>query len=377
MEFNLILKKIKNTLTAEEVIIFNEWYSQSEIHREYFNKVKAQFGNKPTSIDTKKGWERISREINPKTKARTYWKYAAAAAIIVFVVSLPFIFKNNPSLEPSMPTLVQQPTIEIGTDKATLTLEDGSSVVLHKGEEYDAGHIKSDGEQLLYETGKAVPKNDLAFNILTIPRGGQFFITLADGTKVWLNSDSKLRYPVAFTENETRMVELIYGEAYFEVSPSSQHNGSHFKVSTKYQEIDVVGTEFNVKAYNEDPIISTTLVEGKVLVKNGQSFKNLNPGQQSQLDSSTNTFEITEVDVSNEVSWKNGFFSFKKKPLHEIILVLSRWYDVDFKVENTDAVKISFNGVFNKKQNIENILKIIENTNEVKFEIKGKTILVK
>ncbi len=376
MEFSLIFKKINNTLSAEEELNFNDWYSQSETHRQYFKGVLEQFENNRITVDNKKGWERIDQEIRKKNSTKSYWKYAVAAAIVIAVFSLPFTFKNTPSDLPPTTTLEQQATIEIGSDKATLTLEDGSSVVLQKGEHYEAGHIKSNGEQLLYDSTKTTPNVDLAYNILTIPRGGQFFISLSDGTNVWLNSDSKLRYPVAFAENQTRKVELVYGEAYFEVSPSAKHNGSHFKVSTLNQEIDVIGTEFNIKAYKEDPIISTTLVEGQVVVKSSQTFKKLIPGQQSKLDSKTNSIEISKVDVSNEVSWKNGFFSFKNKQLEEIILVLSRWYDVDFKVQNTEAVKIPFNGVFNKKQEIENILKIIENTNEVKFEIKGKTILV-
>ena len=258
-----------------------------------------------------------------------------------------------------------------------MTLEDGTKVILGEGEHYKANNLSSNGEQLVYKAGANPSDNTVAHNVLTIPRGGQFFITLADGTKVWLNSESQLRYPVSFTNSKPRKVELIYGEAYFEVSPSTDHGGSHFLVSTHEQEIDVLGTEFNIKAYKEDTFIATTLVEGRVSVKNGTTSEYLLPGQQSQMDLETDQISIGQVDVYNEISWKSGYFSFKDKPLNEIMLVLSRWYDIEVSIKNAKLKTLKFNGVFNKKQSLDDILSIIENTNEAKFETVGKTIIVK
>ena len=378
MEFKLILKKINKTLTEEETLIFDVWFSESETHREYFYKVQEHYLTAPDTVDIQKGWGEVSSKIAPKSNKAGYWKYAAAIAAVLLLGIFVFVQKPEHPVEVT-PEVVETNAIEIGTDKATLTLEDGSSIVLEKGASFKGENLSSNGEHIVYNTTTKSAEVDkpVAYNVLTIPRGGQFFITLADGTKVWLNSDSQLRYPVAFASNKPRRVELVYGEAYFDVSPSHEHNNTHFVVNTHEQDIDVLGTEFNVKAYKEDPVIATTLVEGKVLVTSADVSDQLIPGQQSRLRIGTSQMDISEVNVSDVISWKDGFFSFKDKPLKEIMLVLSRWYDIEVFIENETVGDIKFNGVFNKKQHIENILKIIENTHEVKFETKGKTVKVK
>ncbi|MBJ6367797.1 FecR family protein [Snuella sedimenti] len=378
MEFKLILKKINNTLTKEEETVFNAWFSEDETHRAYFYKVQEYYLKSPDEVDVQKGWSEVSTKINPKAKAKGDWKYAVAVAAVLLLGIFVFVEKKE---EPTVviPKVVETNSIEIGTDKATLTLEDGSNIVLEKGASFEGENLTSNGERIVYTAApkRAKENKPIAYNVLTIPRGGQFFITLSDGTKVWLNSDSQLRYPVVFAKNKPRQVELVYGEAYFDVSPSSEHNNAHFMVNTREQNIDVLGTEFNVKAYKEDTAIATTLVEGKILLKANEVSKYLAPGQQAKLSIGSNQVSISEVNVSDIISWKDGFFSFKDKPLKEIMLVLSRWYDIEFEIENETIGEVKFNGVFNKKQHIENILKIIENTNEVKFETKGKTVRVK
>ena len=148
---------------------------------------------------------------------------------------------------------------------------------------------------------------------------------LSDGTKVWLNSESQLKYPVAFNDGETRQVELVYGEAYFDVSPSTAHKGARFKVFNQSQEVEVLGTEFNIKAYKDETNIYTTLVEGKVAISAAGKNQILKPNQQSNLNLETGSIEITTVDVYNETTWIDGIFSFENKPLKEILKVLSRW----------------------------------------------------
>ncbi|WP_086478169.1 FecR family protein [Arenibacter amylolyticus] len=376
MEFKLIVKKLNNTLTKEEELRFQEWYGESEKHRDYFTKVKENYVRSPDTIDLKKGWNRLASTNKSKRVSIAFWKYSAAAAVVLLILSTVFFTKEVSKPITDAPTTSEISPIVIGSDKATLTLDNGEQIVLGKGATYEAPHINSNGEQLIYNGQSEVENTKVAYNVLTIPRGGQFFIVLSDGTKVWLNSDSQLRYPVNFMANSPRKVSLLYGEAYFEVSPSTAHGGSHFMVATGNQEVDVLGTQFNIKAYKEDSNIATTLVEGKVLVNTGAASTNLLPGQQANLDSATNQISLKEVDIYNEISWKNGFFSFKEKPLSEILEVLSRWYDVEFVIENKDAAGVPFNGVFNKKQAIENILTIIENTNEAKFKTIGKTIVL-
>ncbi|MGY8908554.1 MAG: FecR family protein, partial [Flavobacteriales bacterium] len=257
-----------------------------------------------------------------------------------------------------------------------LTLEDGTNITLTKGKQYVSNNIESNGEELVYKE-QGNPKQEIEYNYLTIPRGGQYHIKLSDGTEVWLNSESKLKYPVSFIKGESRKVELLYGEAYFDVSPSIFHGGSEFEVRTKQQEVKVLGTQFNVKAYKDESKIFTTLIEGKVLVFNGANEKILKPTDQSIINNKNNDISITTINVYDEISWKDGVFSFKDKALKDIMKVLSRWYDVNIIFKNKDIENEEFFGVLKKNQNLDDILLTIKNTNFIKnYEVDNKTIII-
>jgi ferric-dicitrate binding protein FerR (iron transport regulator) len=161
------------------------------------------------------------------------------------------------------------------------------------------------------------------------------------------------------------------------VSPSSAHNGSHFIVRTQHQKIEVLGTQFNIRAYRDDDLLATTLVEGKVIVDSGNTSADLSPGQQSIIDRSTQQLDVATVDVYNEISWKDGLFSFKDRSLEDIMKVLSRWYDVDVVFKNETLKRLTFNGILRKNLHLEEILNMVQNTNEVSYEINGKTITMK
>ena len=378
MDFRLIIKKINNTLTEEEGQIFDAWYKESKDHRSYFHKVENNYQKGIDLVDITKGWAGVSSKIKRKEKRYSIYKYAAAIVILITVGTIWFPVKENIQVHPTIDAVViQKDSIQIGTDKATLTLDDGSEIVLAKGESVETDKASSNGEQLVYTDGQESTEKIIAKNTLTIPRGGQFVLVLADGTKVWVNSETRLRYPVSFTANKTREVELVYGEAYFDVSPSTEHNGSRFVVLTDRQRVEVLGTEFNIKAYSVDKYVSTTLVEGKVLVENGMESKNLSPGHQSVLDRDSKKLGVSKVDVYNEVSWKDGLFSFENRSLEDIMQVLARWYDVEVVFEDKAIEELSFNGVFRKTLSLKEILDIIQNTNVVKYEINGKTIIMK
>lgn len=375
MEFKLIIKKLTDSLTEEEEIIIKAWMAESNTHKAYFEKVRKNYLEGSDVVDIQKGWANVSSKSIPRKREGNYWKYAAAVAAIIVLGTILFVFEEkNRELETTPLPIVKSDPIHIGADKATLTLEDGSKVVLEKGESYENDKITSNGEKLTYKSQTNGKEETVTYNILTVPRGGQFFLALADGTKVWLNSDSKLRYPVAFAANCIREVELLYGEAYFEVSRSADHNGTHFIVATQEQKVDVLGTEFNIKAYREDAVIATTLVEGKVLVEKGSVSKNLSPGQQSKLNIKTHELNVVAVDVYNEISWKDGFFSFKDKNLEDIMRVLSRWYDIEIVFKNDAVKELTFNGVFRKNQNLDEILMSIQKTEEVTYSTNEKTI---
>ncbi|SMG13987.1 FecR family protein [Arenibacter troitsensis] len=314
----------------------------------------------------------------PVKAKKTYsiLKYAAAAVLIGILATSYFLSDNkyNTPQENTPNNVVN--TVVPGTDKATLTLGDGSVVALQKGNAVKTQNANSDGEKIVYKAVGGKPK-EMVYNYLTIPRGGQFNVVLSDGTEVWLNSETQLKYPVHFEEGKVREVELVYGEAYFDVSPSTEHGGSKFRVMNKAQEVEVLGTEFNIKAYKDDTNVYTTLVEGKVVVGSGDLKQYLTPNQQSHLNLENNRIKVTVVDVNVETSWKNGIFSFKGMPLKNIMKVISRWYDVDVVFENKELESLKFKGVLDKYQSIEEILNIMTSSTINNYEIKNKTIIIK
>tara|TARA_A100001015_G_scaffold228140_1_gene257781 strand:+ start:44 stop:697 length:654 start_codon:yes stop_codon:yes gene_type:complete len=217
----------------------------------------------------------------------------------------------------------------------------------------------------------------MEYNYLSVPRGGQFSLLLSDGTKVWLNSESKLKYPVDFVEGQSREVYLLYGEAYFKVASSEKNQGDDFKVYHNEQEVRVLGTEFNIKAYKDEPEVLTTLVEGKVTVSNGKRTQEIAPGEQSRLNLETGTIHVSEVDVFSETSWMSGVFSFKKKPLKDIMRTLSRWYDMEVVFENKSLENKRFKGVLRRNQSIEEVLSVIMSSSLHSYEINDKTVILK
>lgn len=337
-----------------------------------------------SAIDKEKAWNAIEKKYKQRKEKPVFklfkksWYKFAAAAILVGVLATTYFFQDsifNTSIE-TKPTIVNTNTLEPGTDKATLTLANGEQIPLEKGASYQTSNANSNGEQIVYRSD--AQSKELAYNYLTIPRGGQFHIVLSDGTEVWLNSDSQLKYPVNFIEGKTRTVELVYGEAYFDVSPSTLHKGSNFKVFNQSQEIEVLGTEFNIKAYKDETNVYTTLVEGSVAVAFDGGKENLIPSQQSNLDILNSTVVVAKVDVYNEILWKDGVFTFEAMTLKDITKVLSRWYDTDFVFEDIAIEQNKFNGSLNRKLKINEILDIIKNFGKIKdYEINEKTIVIK
>ena len=187
---------------------------------------------------------------------------------------------------------------------------------------------------------------------------------------MWLNSESQLKYPVNFIDGETRKVELVYGEAYFDVSPSQENNETEFMVFNDKQEIHVLGTEFNLKAYKDETNIYTTLVEGSVNLSYEDIHQKLVPNQQSNFNKENNDFSVNTVDVYNEISWKDGVFSFERKTLKEMMKVLSRWYDVEIVIKNKSIENEEFVGILRKNKKLEDILNNVKNFGFIKnFEI--------
>ena len=217
-------------------------------------------------------------------------------------------------------------------------------------------------------TGGKDLRGAVAYNTLTTPRGGQYHLTLSDGTSVWLNAASSIKYPIAFTGNERRVE--ITGEVYFEV----EHNAAKpFRVICNGQTVEDLGTHFNINAYNDENAVKTTLLEGSVNVSAAGKNKMLKPGEQAQLQHGN--IRIADVDVNKVAAWKNGLFQFNDDNIRDIMRQLGRWYDVDIKYEG-NLPDWEFSGAIPRNANLSQVLDILSFV-KVHFRIDGKTIVVK
>jgi len=278
-----------------------------------------------------------------------------------------------------------QHDIAPGGNKAVLTLGDGTRIVLdtaRNGAVTAQGNmqvIKLEDGQLAYNAGNMVARGDnrnashadgsnaIVYNTLTTPRGGQYKITLSDGSKVWLNAASSLRYPSAFTGKE-RTVEIT-GEAYFEVAsltPEGGHEKMPFIVKVNDAEVQVLGTHFNVMAYSDEADVKTTLLEGAVKVRKGDASLLLRPGQQASLHPGDGIKLISDVDVDEILAWKNNLFSFNNDDIQTVMRQIARWYAVDVRYEG--KVTQHFNGNISRGVNVSKLFKMLELTGTVHFK---------
>src|SRR5690606_31303863 len=346
VDFKIIVRKIEGNLSEEESIAFDQWYGESKTHREYYHQVEKNYRLAPENIDKQGGWLKIEERLKLRSehKRKHSWRYGIAASMLM-LVSLYFFLQDNP--ENKFESIAvetdgkMESDIEVGSNKAILTVEDGSENSLEKGSVLSLENLMSNGEELVYVNdgpASGIQKTEVRYNILTIPRGGEFYLQLSDSTKVWLNSDSRIRYPVTFTEGSERKVELLYGEAFFAVKtihdPAAPAREHRFQVMTKGQKITVLGTEFNVKAYQNEEVMQSTLVEGSIELEFDGNKKRLKPNEQAVIRSGSPAIEVRSIDVYNEIAWRDGVFGFENETLEEIMNVLSRWYDVEMVFEN-------------------------------------------
>jgi transmembrane sensor len=312
---------------------------------------------------------------------RLSWNIAAAASIVVLLGLTIYFYLNFYSKPVSVvktpkEIVFNKNDVPPGSNKATLTLGNGSTITLdsaHIGELAQQGNVdivKTQTGKLAYTESSEKPTS-VSYNTLSTPRGGQHQLILSDGTKVWLNAASSITYPTAFTGKERKVI--ITGEAYFEVI----HNTAQpFKVEVDGSEIEDIGTHFNINAYEDEPSIKTTLIEGAVRVKT--AFKNalLKPGQQAVIaDNAKQQIKIVQdVNTENVIAWKEGKFRYESENIESIMRQVARWYDVEIVYRG--KVNETFTGGISRQANVSELLKILEYSNKVKFEIEGKSIIV-
>ncbi|GEP97137.1 FecR family protein [Chitinophaga cymbidii] len=296
----------------------------------------------------------------------------SAAAVVLVVAAAGYFLLREPVKQPAAGTVVEVTAdIAPGTSKAVLTLADGTTIMLD-----------STGNQILAQGGTAIRQHGgalqydasaggetIGYNILSTPRGGQFHILLPDGTGVWLNTLSSLRYPTAFTGKERRVA--VTGEAYFEVAKDAARP---FIVQVDDQsELIVLGTSFNVNAYKDEEATKTTLLEGSIKIVKGGRHAILSPGQQAQLGKS-GAIQVRETNTARAVAWKHGVFNFENASLPEVMRQLARWYDIEVAFA-TDAPRIEFVGEISRSTSLKGVLKGLEKTG-VRFRLEGRKLTV-
>ena len=223
-------------------------------------------------------------------------------------------------------------------------------------------------KELVYKIMNDTMKTETVYNMVTVPRGGEYKLVLADGTIVWLNSDSHIRYPVTFS-GDTRQVELE-GEAYFEVAKDKE---KPFIVRMNEYNVRVTGTQFNVRNYSNENL-ATTLVEGRVQIERKGRVDRLRPGQQAILEN--NEIRIRTVNVNEQVAWRHGAFGFTQCRLENIMEELARWYDVDVFYMNQQVKNYHFSAWFKRSSSINEVINILENTNKISLDLKGRILTV-
>lgn len=320
----------------------------------------------------------------PVVKKHILWrKYSIAAAVALIAVTAGFfyLYRGNPGKK-NMATLAMN-DIPPGKNAAYLILSSGKRVVLTNlangaiVKEAGVNITKTAAGQLIYTQTDNADQAANTFNTIETPKGGQYQVVLPDGSRLWLNAASSLKYPTSFTTLKTREVELT-GEAYFEVA---KDKSKPFIVKTAQQQVEVLGTHFNINAYADEPNVKTTLLEGSVHVSallavgTGQKRVDgmLKPGQQSVL--SRSGIAVNDVETDEAVAWKNGQFMFTSEPISAIMRKVARWYNVDIAYQGDIADK-KFTGAVSRYSNVSELLQTLELTNRIHFKLNGRKITV-
>ncbi|MBB2149056.1 FecR family protein [Pedobacter gandavensis] len=373
---DLLHKYHLGTCNAEELALLESWYAQSipsdhEIAEEELLQARSQV------------WQRLKSRLNFGRNILPLWTRISAAAILFLSFSVGILFylkQDTGKIKNQTTNKFAKNDIPPGGNKAYLTLANGKRITLTDAgvgtlaEESGIEISKNAEGQIVYKIADQAGNTKgalMAMNSIETPKGGQYQVLLPDGTKVWLNAASRLTYPVSFA-SRNRTVELT-GEAYFEVAKDATHP---FKVKSSGQEVEVLGTHFNVNAYKDESVIRTSLMEGSVKVSSASGSANgifLKPGQQSKVAGTG--IQVENVGVDEVLDWKNGNFVFNDEDLRSILRKVARWYDVEIVYE-VDPSEVSLLGIVSRSKNVSVILDAIEQTEQVHFKIEGRRIIV-
>lgn len=366
-------------ITEAEYGKLREWLNESEENYRFFSNYVKYYkvelrAEALQKTDSALAWRAIERKRKSYRARRRLYILAAAACFLAVVIAgavyLNFYKEEVPVI--AGPIALAEAFPDLPKNKVTLTLSSGEQIVLDKDSIQaisDNGMRVANGTNTSLDYQHAVTDGSaLAYNTVTVPEGSTFTLTLSDGTQVTLNSSSVFRYPVAFRGD--RCVELI-GEAFFDVI----HDGSPFMVKVDNKEIKVLGTRFNISGYREKDMV-TTLVEGKVEVKYGESSKQLLAGEQATVDERKGSISVAKVDTEIYTSWMTGKYDFAETPLRTILSQLALWYGVEVVYKDPHVQDICFDGTVFRNKSLGFSLEIIRQVSDVEFERKDGVIIV-
>jgi hypothetical protein len=367
-------KIISGSATEEELLLYNRLCNQYSNVEEGWDE--TLYGDQ-TDLDKELKNEIWSQTGFKRPVVRMKWfKWVAAASIIMIFSSLGFLLTQNSeedhgaSTPPSAKVQVQD--INPGQNGAILTLATGEMIHLDSAndgslvQQGNVSVVKKNGELVYSNKGKGSGE---VYNTMTTPKGRQFSLVLSDGSKVWLNAASSITYPISFTGKERKV--SVTGEAYFEIA----HNAAiPFIVESGQNSVKVLGTHFNINAYDDESVVSVTLLEGSVDVRRGTVSKVIKPGQQAQINDDEQIKLTNNIDVEHVVAWKNGRISFQGADIGTVMRQMSRWYDVE--IEYNRKMNDLFYADISRSTMLSDVLKALELTTDVHFKIEGRKVRV-
>ncbi|MCM5527715.1 FecR family protein [Parasegetibacter sp. NRK P23] len=313
--------------------------------------------------------------IAPVRAIRRRWMYAAAVLLALIATGAYFFF-NQSEKSPQLAQTATKPEKDPGRNTAILTLADGSTMELDSAGNgiiavQGNANVRLQNGLLAYDAQRSAKEAVVAYNTITTPRGGEFAITLPDGSKVWLNAASSLRFPTAFT-GDKRVVELT-GEAYLQVAEDKAHP---FEVKIRDIQVSVLGTQFNIMGYDDEPTLVTTLVSGSVKVETpGKHPQLLVPGEHAVLNHTNGSLSAEKADIVEETAWKNGQIHFNGANIRQIMRQVSRWYDTDI-VFKGNVADLDFTCTVSRKDKLSKLLGLLELTGAVHFTMENGKIIV-
>ena len=376
---DLVTRYLQGTLTAHEVEALERWIDARAENRALFEALRDEAAMEGDMaffdrLDMDAAWEQVAERRRKRAGRKAWWRVgiAAAAACVLVLAGMLWLGRDGERRRVAQavrPVAVTGNDVEPGGQRALLRLSDGRTVDLASlqgpMQEQDGTTISGTKGELNYIDAPGVATEELLYNVLEVPKAGMYNLTLSDGTKVWMNAMSELRFPTRFGENDRKV--FLKGEAYFEVAPDATRP---FRVAVNGTVVEVLGTHFNVNSYKA---VTTTVLEGAVKVMHATQAELLKPGQQARVDTG---IVVEPADLVKVAAWKNGDFYFKSDGIVDIMEQLARWYDLSVVYAGDVPYDKAFNGSIKRDVNLSEVLDILAFATRATFNINDREVTV-